>query len=170
MIGSYQPHHKRISCNIKHAAPCNVTHVVPYSDMPVSCSQELPAGSRVVRMMPNTPALVQNAASVFCRGTNTLPEDGETVHNIVSTFGICEEMEEKHLDAVTGLSGSGPAFVSKRIHKLERFQTDNLSKTPISHRGIITIRMMRVLTANIYTINSSQFAYLVWNQAKVLTV
>ena len=90
--------------------------------MPVSCLQELPEGSRVVRMMPNTPALVQNAASVFCRGTNTLPEDGETVHNIVSTFGICEEMEEKHLDAVTGLSGSGPAFVSKCIHKPKNFE------------------------------------------------
>ena len=88
--------------------------------MPVSCLQELPEGSRVVRMMPNTPALVQNAASVFCRGTNTLPEDGETVHNIVSTFGICEELEEKHLDAVTGLSGSGPAFVSECLHKLIR--------------------------------------------------
>ena len=112
MILSYQLHHKRVPSNITHATPC--------SDMPVSCLQELPEGSRVVRMMPNTPALVQNAASVFCRGTNTLPEDGETVHNIVSTFGICEEMEEKHLDAVTGLSGSGPAFVSKCIQKLVR--------------------------------------------------
>lgn len=74
--------------------------------------QELPNGSRVVRMMPNTPALVQSAASVYCRGVNTLPEDGDTVQNLVSTFGICEEMAEKHMDAVTGLSGSGPAFVS----------------------------------------------------------
>jgi len=73
--------------------------------------QELPNGSRVVRMMPNTPALVQSAASVYCRGVNTLPEDGDTVQNLVSTFGICEEMAEKHMDAVTGLSGSGPAFM-----------------------------------------------------------
>ena len=74
--------------------------------------QELPAGGRVVRLMPNTPALVQSGASVFSRGANTLPEDGELVQDLVSTFGICEEMAEKHLDAVTGLSGSGPGFVS----------------------------------------------------------
>lgn len=63
-------------------------------------------------MMPNTPALVQCGATVFARGANTLPVDGEIIQNIVSTFGICEEMPEKHMDAVTGLSGSGPAFVS----------------------------------------------------------
>ena len=63
-------------------------------------------------MMSNTPALVQCGATVYARGSNTLPGDGELVQNLVSTFGICEEMAEKHMDAVTGLSGSGPAFVS----------------------------------------------------------
>ena len=64
-------------------------------------------------MMPNTPALVQAGATVFARGSNTLPGDGELVQSLGSTFGICEEMAEKHMDAVTGLSASGPAFVSK---------------------------------------------------------
>ncbi|XP_067932520.1 pyrroline-5-carboxylate reductase 2-like isoform X2 [Watersipora subatra] len=80
--------------------------------------QELPAGSRVVRMMPNTPALVQCGATVFARGANTLPVDGEIIQNIVSTFGICEEMPEKHMDAVTGLSGSGPAFMFMALEAL----------------------------------------------------
>lgn len=74
--------------------------------------KELPKGSRVIRLMPNTPALVQSGVSVFSRGSHTLPDDGELVERFASTFGICEEMAEKHLDAVTGLSASGPGFVS----------------------------------------------------------
>lgn len=62
--------------------------------------------------MSNTPALVQYGATVFSRGPHTLPSDGDLVQNLMSTFGLCEEMAEKHLDAVTGLSGSGPAYVS----------------------------------------------------------
>lgn len=73
--------------------------------------QTLPAGSRVVRLMSNTPALVQYGATVFSRGPHTLPSDGDLVQNLMSTFGLCEEMAEKHLDAVTGLSGSGPAYM-----------------------------------------------------------
>lgn len=62
-------------------------------------------------MMSNTPALVQSGASVFARGRNTHPDDGNIVHGLLSTFGICEEMAEKHMDAVTGLSSSGPGYV-----------------------------------------------------------
>jgi len=65
--------------------------------------------------MPNTPALVHNGASVFARGTHTRPDDGDTVYEIFSKFGLCEEMAEKYLDAVTGLSGSGPAYVRLQI-------------------------------------------------------
>lgn len=62
--------------------------------------------------MPNSPAFVQSAMSVFSRGSNTYPDDGEFVHTLANTFGKSEEMAEKHLDAVTGLSASGPGFVS----------------------------------------------------------
>lgn len=80
-------------------------------------------------MMPNTPALVQRAASVYARGSCTHPEDGDTVEKLVSTFGICEEMAEKHMDAVTGLSGSGPAFVS--CYDPQRFQATILYPNPM---------------------------------------
>ena len=78
----------------------------------ISLFQELPAGSRVIRVMPNTPALVQAAASVLAPGESVQPGDSELVIELLKTIGICEPGSEKLLDAVTGLSGSGPAYVS----------------------------------------------------------
>ena len=66
--------------------------------------------------MPNTPALVQAAASVLAQGTCTMPDDGELVKELLQCIGICEEGTENLLDAVTGLSGSGPAYVSSIIY------------------------------------------------------
>src|SRR6218665_833927 len=62
--------------------------------------------------MPNTPALVQCGASIFSCGSNTCSEDEILVKQLFSSIGFCAHLPEKHLDAVTGLSGSGPAYVS----------------------------------------------------------
>ena len=62
--------------------------------------------------MPNTPALVGEGASVFALGTSTKAGDNDLVAELMSSVGICEEDIESHMDAVTGLSGSGPAYVS----------------------------------------------------------
>lgn len=62
--------------------------------------------------MPNTPALVQAGASVLAPGSSALPGDKEIVAELLSCIGICETSTEELLDAVTGLSGSGPAYVS----------------------------------------------------------
>jgi len=70
----------------------------------------LPAGVRVVRVMPNLPALVQELAAGFCCGTHTTRADAEAVKRALGTVGKAEEVPEKLMDAVTGLSGSGPAF------------------------------------------------------------
>lgn len=66
---------------------------------------------RLVRVMPNTPCLVGEAASGFARSQSTVAEDAELVRDLLQTVGIAFEMQEKLLNAVTGLSGSGPAFV-----------------------------------------------------------
>ncbi len=66
---------------------------------------------RVVRTMPNTPAKVQLAATAICGGAFALPEDMQMAAAIFNAIGITEELEEHLLDAVTGLSGSGPAYV-----------------------------------------------------------
>ncbi|KAF8778101.1 pyrroline-5-carboxylate reductase 2-like isoform X2 [Argiope bruennichi] len=78
----------------------------------------LPPKSRVIRVMPNTPALVREGASVFSCGSNTLEEDAGTAHRIFESVGICDQIEENLLDAVTGLSGSGPAYMFMAIEAL----------------------------------------------------
>lgn len=73
---------------------------------------------RLVRVMPNTPCLVGEAASGFARSKNALSIDGDTVRELLETVGVAFEVSEKLLDAVTGLSGSGPAYVFQIIEAL----------------------------------------------------
>lgn len=78
----------------------------------------LPPESRVMRIMPNTPALVQLGASVFCRGAHATDEDVQTTRRLLSAVGEVDEVPEGFLDAVTGLSGAGPAYVYLAIEAL----------------------------------------------------
>lgn len=79
---------------------------------------ELPAKARVVRVMPNTPALVGSSATAFARGNAASPEDAATVRQLFSSVGLAFEVKETLLDAVTGLSGSGPAYIYLVIEAL----------------------------------------------------
>jgi pyrroline-5-carboxylate reductase len=65
---------------------------------------------RVVRVMPNNACLVGESASVFASGKAATKADMETVQKILESVGIAFHLDEKMLDAVTGLSGSGPAY------------------------------------------------------------
>ncbi|XP_025834301.1 pyrroline-5-carboxylate reductase 2 [Agrilus planipennis] len=78
----------------------------------------LPRDSRVIRVMPNTPALVRSAASVFVRGSNVTDEDAFTTKELLSSIGTCEEVTENLLDPITALSGSGPAYIYVIIEAL----------------------------------------------------
>jgi pyrroline-5-carboxylate reductase len=78
----------------------------------------LPAGARVIRVMPNTPALVGAGASGFALGKNATAADGELAKKLLSAVGIAMQVKESLLDAVTGLSGSGPAYVYQFIEAL----------------------------------------------------
>lgn len=71
----------------------------------------LEKGARVVRVMPNIPCVVGAGAAGFAGGTNATAADLEIVGAILNSFGVGMPVEEKYLDAVTGLSGSGPAYV-----------------------------------------------------------
>ena len=78
----------------------------------------LPAGARILRVMPNTPALVGSSASAFALGEFATRMDAEITTSLLNSVGITEEVTERLLDAVTGLSGSGPAFVYQFIEAL----------------------------------------------------
>lgn len=81
-------------------------------------AQGLGPGVRLVRVMPNTPCLVGQGACGFSLGDMATPADGKLVKQLLESVGIAVEVEEKQLDAVTGLSGSGPAFVYVMIEAL----------------------------------------------------
>lgn len=68
-------------------------------------------GCRIIRVMPNAPCLVGEAAAGYSLGKNATRDDAELVGTILNAVGKSYLLEEKLLDAVTGLSGSGPAFV-----------------------------------------------------------
>lgn len=72
----------------------------------------------VIRVMPNTPCLVGAGACVISRGKNAGEEHAEIAKKIMGATGIVCELPEKQMDAVTGLSGSGPAYVALMIEAL----------------------------------------------------
>lgn len=78
----------------------------------------LPGGSRIIRVMPNTPALIGKGASGVSAGAQATSDDVKLVSELLQTTGIVEIVPESLLDAVTGLSGSGPAYVFQIIEAL----------------------------------------------------
>lgn len=62
--------------------------------------------------MTNTPVVVREGATVYATGTHAEVEDGKLLEQLMASVGYCTEVEEDLIDAVTGLSGSGPAYVS----------------------------------------------------------
>jgi pyrroline-5-carboxylate reductase len=74
--------------------------------------------ARVIRVMPNTPALVGSSATGFALGKSAGAADAEIATKLFSAVGIAFQVKEYLLDAVTGLSGSGPAYVYLFIEAL----------------------------------------------------
>jgi pyrroline-5-carboxylate reductase len=73
---------------------------------------------RVIRVMPNTPCLVGKGASAFCSGPGAIGEDIAIVKQLLDAVGVTVQTSEPLMDTVTGLSGSGPAFVYQFIEAL----------------------------------------------------
>lgn len=81
-------------------------------------SEKLGPEARVVRVMPNTPCLVGQGACGYCLGAGATEDDGRLVDQLLAAVGVAFPVSEKLMDAVTGLSGSGPAFVYTIIEAL----------------------------------------------------
>ncbi|NWZ56530.1 P5CR3 reductase, partial [Haliaeetus albicilla] len=71
----------------------------------------LPAGTKVLRLMPNLPCVVQAGAMVFARGSGASDEEAALLKSLLSSCGLCEEVPESYINIHTGLSGSGVAYV-----------------------------------------------------------
>jgi len=76
--------------------------------------------ARIVRAMPNTPMQVGKGASVFAGGPNVTDKDLTNIHRALSTAGRAWPVEESQINAITALSGSGPAYVFHFIDALIR--------------------------------------------------
>jgi pyrroline-5-carboxylate reductase len=81
-------------------------------------SANLPNGTKIVRVMPNTPALVGYGMSAISCNLHVTEEEKQDLVSIFNSFGKAELISESLMDAVTGLSGSGPAYVYLFIEAL----------------------------------------------------
>jgi pyrroline-5-carboxylate reductase len=76
------------------------------------------ASTPVIRAMPNTPCQIRAGAVVYCRGRSAMDEHAALAKTVLESVGVCMEVPESMLDAVTALSGSGPAYVYLIIEAL----------------------------------------------------
>ena len=74
--------------------------------------------ARFVRIMPNVAILVQESFTAYCCSQDVLPEEKEKVKALLNVMGIQMEVEEKYMDAITAVSGSGPGYISIIIEAL----------------------------------------------------
>jgi len=84
----------------------------------VRLEAELGERTRVVRAVPNTPALVGSGMTAVAGGAHVSPDDLKTAVDVFNAVGTTLVVEERHLNAVTGLSGSGPAYAFVMIEAL----------------------------------------------------
>ncbi|MBW1952676.1 MAG: pyrroline-5-carboxylate reductase [Deltaproteobacteria bacterium] len=79
--------------------------------IPISFLEEFLPTARIIRVMPNTPTMVQAGMAALAPGSRATADDLQLALKLFQAVGEAVVVEEKHLDAVTGLSGSGPAYV-----------------------------------------------------------
>jgi pyrroline-5-carboxylate reductase len=86
--------------------------------IPLGFYKRIAPKARFVRTMPNVALLVQESFTAYCCDDGVTPEDKSKVREILDVIGICEEVEERYMDAVTALSGSAPGYISIIIEAL----------------------------------------------------
>ena len=86
--------------------------------IPVDFYRKVVPGASFVRTMPNIAAFVGESFTAYCCDGSVSDEDKEVLKRLLGTMGQYDEVEEKYMDAITGLSGSGPAYVAIVIEAL----------------------------------------------------
>ena len=96
--------------------------------------------ARVVRVMPNLPCQVGAGVTAFCLGRKTKPKDRDLVSAMLKCFGKEVEMTEEHFDAVTAISGSGPAFFAYFLHCI--IEAGQEMGVPGEQAGMLAVQTM----------------------------
>jgi len=97
--------------------------------------------ARIVRVMPNTPCLVGEMAAGFAVGKKVTDKEIKTVEEVLNSAGKAFYLKEELIDAVTGLSGSGPAFVARLIEAfVEAGQKEGLNKDIATELALQTFK------------------------------
>ncbi len=104
---------KEISKEIKDKLLISVAATVPLKFL-----KKHAPDARIVRIMPNLGVLVQAAYTAYCCEANVTQQDKEKVKILLNMMGICNELDEKYMDAVTAVSGSGPGYLSIIIESM----------------------------------------------------
>lgn len=109
----------RVVDEVRDSIPDGALLISIAAGVPIDAIESrLAAKVRVVRAMPNTPALVGAAATALARGSHASAEDLERARLVFDAVGITVALDEDQLDAATGLSGSGPAYIFLIIEAL----------------------------------------------------
>ena len=97
-----------------------INEIAPYADnkliisilagIPIKRYEDSLVNSRIIRVMPNTPAMVNEGMSVICRGSKAQDSDTDFVYKMFLNLGKAICLDETLINAVTAVSGSGPAF------------------------------------------------------------
>jgi pyrroline-5-carboxylate reductase len=104
---------KQISSNVKGKLVISIAATVPLKFL-----KKFIPDAKIVRIMPNVAALVQASYTAYCCGENVTQKDKEKAQSLLNLMGVCEEVDEKYMDAVTALTGSGPGYISIIIEAL----------------------------------------------------
>lgn len=110
------------------------------------------ADPKVMRCMTNTPVVVREGATVYATGTHALVEDGRLLEQLMASVGYCTEVEEDLIDAVTGLSGSGPAYAFTAVDAL----SDGGVKMGLPRRLAVRLAAQALLGAARMLLDSEQ--------------
>ncbi|MGA8330028.1 MAG: pyrroline-5-carboxylate reductase [Mycobacterium sp.] len=117
-VGSTLGDIARIACEAAHDSPDQVVITVAAGVTTAYLESKLPAGTPVVRVMPNAPALVGAGISAMASGRYATPEQLKEVAALFDSVGAVLTVPEEHLDAVTAVSGSGPAYFFLMVEAL----------------------------------------------------
>lgn len=114
-----KPQQAAIACReLAPALAADAVLVSIVAGLPIAALADLAGSRRIVRVMPNTPCLVGQGVSVVCKTPAVDPAQAATVRSLLEAVGTVHELDESLMNAVTGVSGSGPGFIARFVEAL----------------------------------------------------